>query len=135
MFKSAIISSAAENCGKKQLRLAGDNEKRTPRWKPEVKQAIRAKKDAFKALLQDKSLFNLQFRYTERAKSGNFGSKEIQGEAIERIWVLVGFQQFSATKVIWQTIRRLQGKRSSITYSIKDSADCILTDENEIFSR
>ena len=42
---------------------------------------------------------------------------------------------FSANKVFWQTIRRLRGKRSSITYSIKDSDGNILTDENKILSR
>ena len=42
---------------------------------------------------------------------------------------------FSANKVFWQTIRRLCRKRSSITYSIKDSSGNILTDENEILSR
>ena len=42
---------------------------------------------------------------------------------------------FSANKVFWQTIRRLRGKRSSVTFSIKDSAGNILTDENEILSQ
>ena len=43
---------------------------------------------------------------------------------------------FSANKILWQTIHRLRGKRSSFTYSIKDSAGNILTDDqNEIFSR
>ena len=42
---------------------------------------------------------------------------------------------FSANKVFWQSIRRLRGKRSSVTYSIKDSADNILTDKNEILLR
>ena len=41
---------------------------------------------------------------------------------------------FSANKVFWQTIRHLRGKRSSITYSIKDSDGNILTHENEILS-
>ena len=51
LFRSAIISSAAESCGRKRLRMAGDSEKRTPWWNQEVKEAIRAKKDAFKAWL------------------------------------------------------------------------------------
>ena len=38
---------------------------------------------------------------------------------------------FLANKVFWQTICRLRGKRSSVTYSIKDSAGNILMDENE----
>ena len=46
-IRSAIISSAAESCGRKRLRVAGDSEKRTPWWNQEVKEAIRAKKDAF----------------------------------------------------------------------------------------
>ena len=41
---------------------------------------------------------------------------------------------FLESKVFWKTIRRLRGKRSSITNSIKDSAGNILTDENEILS-
>ena len=51
-----------------------------------------------------------------------------------RVWSSVGFQLFFG-KVFWQTIRRLLGKRSSITYSIKDSDGNILKDENEILSR
>ena len=30
LFRSAIISSAAESCGQKRPRVAGDSEKRTP---------------------------------------------------------------------------------------------------------
>ena len=51
-----------------------------------------------------------------------------------RVWSSVGFQLFFG-KVFWQTIRRLRGERSSVTYSIKDSAGNILTDKNEILSR
>ena len=52
-----------------------------------------------------------------------------------RVWSSVGFQLFFGKQSILQTIRRLRGKRSSVTYSIKDSAGNILTDENEILSR
>ena len=52
-----------------------------------------------------------------------------------RVWSSFGFQLFFGNKVFWQTIRRLLGKRSSVAYSIMDSAGNILTDENEILSR
>ena len=68
-------------------------------------------------------------------KSGNFGSKDIQGKVIGRVWSSVGFKQFFHKQVLWQTIRRLRGKRSSVTYSTKDSAGNILMNENEILSR
>ena len=76
LFRSAIISSAAESCGRKRLRMAGDSEKRTPWWNQEVKEAIRAKKDAFKAWLQDRSLSHLQSRYTEARKAATLAVKK-----------------------------------------------------------
>jgi len=41
-------ASAVECCGQKRLRVAGGSEKRTPWWNQDLKEAIRAKKDAFK---------------------------------------------------------------------------------------
>jgi len=41
----------------------------------------------------------------------------------------------SANKVFWQTIRRLRGKRSNSSSSIKDLSGNILSDENGILSR
>ena len=76
LFRSAIISSAAESCGRKRLRVASDSEKRTPWWNQEVKEAIRAKKDAFKAWLQDRSSSDLQSRYTEAQKAATSAVKK-----------------------------------------------------------
>ena len=45
LFRSAIILSAAESCGRKRLRVASDSEKRTPWFNQGVKEAIRAKKE------------------------------------------------------------------------------------------
>ena len=44
LFRSAINSSATKNCRQKQLRVAGDSEKKSQWWNQEVKEAIRAKK-------------------------------------------------------------------------------------------
>ena len=135
LFTSAIISSAAESCGQKRLRVAGDSEKRTPWWNEEVKEAIRAKKDAFKTWLQDRSSSDLQFRYTEARKAATSAVKKSKEKSGEEFGRRLDSNYFSANKVFWQTIFRLCGKRSSVTYSIKDSAGNILTDENEIVSR
>ena len=135
LFRSAIISSAAESCGRKRLRMAGDSEKRTPWWNQEVKETIRAKKDAFKAWLQDRSSSDLQSRYTEARKAATLAVKKSKEKSWEEFGRRLDSNNFSANKVFWQTIRRLRGKRSSITYSIKDSDGNILTDENEILSR
>ena len=114
--------------------MAGDSEKKTPWWNQEVKEAIRAKKDAFKAWLQDRSSSDLQSRYTEARKAATLAVKKSK-KSWEELGRRLDSNYFSANKVFWQTIRRLRGKRSSVTYSIKDSDGNILTDENEILSR
>ena len=93
LFRSAIISSAAESCGRKWLREEGDSEKRTPWRNQEVKEAIRAKKDAFQAWLQDSSSSDLQSRHTEARKVATSAVKKIR-EVKERVCSLVGFQLF-----------------------------------------
>ena len=111
--------------------MASDSKKRTPWWKE--KEAIRAKKDEFKALLEYTSPTDYQSRYI-RAKSGNFGSKEIQ-EVMRRAWSSVGFQLFFGKQSIladhppyaWQKI-----ERHVLTQRFCSN---ILTDENEILSR
>ena len=52
-----------------------------------------------------------------------------------RVWSSLTFQLFFGQQSILVAIRHLRDKRSSVTYSIKDSAGNILTDENETFSR
>ena len=69
LFRTAMISSAVESCGRKLLRMASDSEKRVPWWNQDVKEAIQAKKDAFKALLQNRSLPDLQFRCLKAQKA------------------------------------------------------------------
>ena len=54
-----MISPVVESGGRKRLRMAADSEKRTPGWSQNVKEAIRAKKHAFKALLQNRSSSDL----------------------------------------------------------------------------
>ena len=68
-------------------------------------------------------------------KAATSAVKKSKEKSCEEVGRRLDFNYFSANKVFWQTIRRLHGKRSSITNSIKDSAGSILTDENEILSR
>ena len=135
LFKSAITASAVESCGRKRLRVAADSEKRTPWWNQDVKEAIRAKKDAFKALLQNRSSSDLQSRYSEARKAATSAVKRSKEKSWEEFGRQLDSNFSSANKVFWQTIRRLRGKRSNATASIKDSAGSILKDENEILSR
>ena len=134
LFRTAMISSAVESCGQKQLRMARGSEKRTPWWNKDVT-VIRAKKDAFKALLQNRSLPDLQSRYSEMRKV----AAQVVKMSKEYYWEEFGLPLDSnyslANKVFWQTIRRLCGKSLSTTTSIKDLTGNIFRNEKEIFSQ
>ena len=78
---------------------------------------------------------DLQSRYTDAQKAATSAVKKSKEKSWEEFGRRLDSNYFSANKVFWQTIRRLRGKRSSITYSIKDFDGNILTDENEILSR
>ena len=54
LFKSAVITSAADSCGCKRVGGQTGSEKRTAWWNQEVKEAIHAKNIAFRALLTNK---------------------------------------------------------------------------------
>ena len=124
-------SSAAKSRGRKRLSVAGDSKKRTFPWNQEVKDAIRAKKDMFKTLLPDRLSLDLQSRYSEARKAVASAVKKFK-KSLEEVWLSIGFQLFLSKQSILQTIRRLRGQTLSVAYSIKDYADNIITDENEI---
>ena len=68
LIPTVMISSAVESCGRKRFRMARGSEKRTRKWNRDGKKAIPAKKDKFKALLQNRSSSDLQLRYSEARK-------------------------------------------------------------------
>ena len=115
--------------------MVGDSKKRTPWWDEKVEEAIRAKKDEFKALLQDRSSSDLQSWNTDARKAATLAVKKSKERSWEKLGRRLDLNYFVANKVFWLTICRLHGKRSSVTYSIKDSAVNILTDENKMLSR
>ena len=112
-LRAFVVEEFVESCGRKRLRVAGDTEKRTLWWNQEVKEIIRATKDAFKAWLRDRSSSDLQSRYTEARKAATSAVKKSKEKSWEEFGRRLDSNYFSANKVFWQTIRRLRGKRSS----------------------
>ena len=115
--------------------MAVSSEKRTPWWNQEVKEAIRAKKDAFKIFLHNSSSFNLQSRYSEARRAAAHAVKMSEERSWEEFGRRLDSNYSSTNKIFWQTISRLRGKSLGTTTSIKDSTGNILRDEKEILSR
>ena len=135
MFRTAAITSAVNCCGRKRVGETKNSEKRTHWWNQEVKEAIRAKKVAYKAWLANKSSLELRSQYSEARKAAATKIKFSK----ERVWKEFGERlddDFkTANKVFWQTIRCLRGKRSRATFFIEDSNGVTLKDQDAILNR
>ena len=129
LFRTAMISSAVESCGRMRLRMAAGSEKTTPWWNQDVEEAIRAEKNAFKAMLQNRSSSDMQSRFSEARKAAALALKTSKECAWKEFGRRLDSNYSSANKVFWQTILRLRGKSLSTTTSIKDSTRNILRDE------
>ena len=133
MFRTAVITSATNCCGRKRVGGTKSSEKRTLWWKQEVKEAIRAKKVAYKAWLANKSSLEFRSQYSEARKAAATKvklSKERKefGERLDNNFKTIN-------KVFWQTIRRLRGKRSRVALFIEDSNGVTLKEQDAILSR
>ena len=106
-----------------------------PWWNQEVKEAICAKKVAYKAWLANKSSLELRSQYSEARKATATKVKLSK----ERTWKEFGERlddDFkTANKVFWQTIRHLRGKRSRAALFIEDSNGVTLKDQDAILNR
>ena len=69
LFRTAVITSATSCCGRKRVGGTKNSEKRTPWWNQEVKEAICAKKVAYKAWLANKSSVELRLQYSEARRA------------------------------------------------------------------
>ena len=135
LFRSAVITSAATSCGYKRVRSAKGSEKRTAWWNQEVKEAILAKKAAFRAWLTNKSCTQLKSQYSAARKTAAMKVKQSKEKSWEDFGQKLDTDYRSANKVFWQTIRRLRGKRSTAPTFVEDSNGAILQHQNEILNR
>ena len=69
LFRRAVIRSASNCCGRKRVEGTKSIEKITSWWNQQVKEAIRAKKVAYKAWLANKSSVELRLQYSEARKA------------------------------------------------------------------
>ena len=135
LFRAAMISSAVESWERKRLGMAAGSEKRTPWRNQNVKKAFRENKDAFKALLQNRSSTELQSQHFQMRKTADLAVKMSKERSKEEFFRQLDSNYSSAKKVFWQTICRLRGKNLSTTTSTKDSTRNILRQGFTSFSQ
>ena len=143
LFQTAVITSATNCCESKRVGGTKSSKKRTPWWNQEVKEAICAKKVAYKAWLANKSSLELCLQYEARkalklnSEAHNAAATKVKLSK-ERAWKEVreslddNFKM--ANKVFWQTIRHLRRKISQTAFFIKSSNSVTLKDQDAVLN-
>jgi hypothetical protein len=134
LFKSALLAAASECCGLKRLGVPNGNDKRTCWWTPEVQDAVRAKKEAFKRWLNAKTP-STRMLYSEACKTAASAVKAAKAKCWEMFGMKLESNFGTANKVFWQTIRRLRGKKFSALQGVKSKEGELLTNEGDILQR
>jgi hypothetical protein len=134
LFKSALLAAAIGCCGRKRLGVPSGNEKKTCWWTPEVRGAVRAKKEAFKSWLNSKTV-HMRALYSEARKTAASAVKAAKAKCWEMFGMKLESNYGTANKVFWQTIRRLRGKKSSAIQRVKSKEGELLTNEDDVLQR
>ncbi|CAF3168871.1 unnamed protein product [Rotaria sp. Silwood2] len=133
LFRTAVIGAAADTCGLKRLGLV-NGQKRTAWWTEEIRKIINNKKTAYRTWVQQPTLHNWH-KYKQIIDN----VKKTVGEAKAKSWENLGYQMesnyHSATKVFWQTIRRLRKGGLKQTRSVKNVNGELLTREEDVLHR
>ena len=110
------------------------SEKRTVWWNQEVKEAIRAKKTAFRTWLTNKSSEQLRLRYSAALKTAATIAKQPREKLWEKFGQKLETGYRSTSKVFWQIICRLRGKRTPVATFIEDTNGVLLKRQKGILN-
>ena len=134
MFRTAVITSATNCCARRRVGGTKSSEKKAPWWNQEVKEAIYAKKVAYKALLANKSSLELRSQYSEARKAATAKVEMSKERAWKEFGERLDDDFKMANKLFWLTIRRLRGKRSQVAFFIEGSNGVTLKNQDAVLN-
>uniref|UniRef100_A0A671UNG7 Reverse transcriptase domain-containing protein n=2 Tax=Sparus aurata TaxID=8175 RepID=A0A671UNG7_SPAAU len=134
MFSTSIVDAAVRSCGRKVSGACRGGNPRTRWWTPEVRIAVKLKKESYRAWLA---------RGTPEAADGYRQAKRAAARAVSeaktRVWEEFGEAMEedyrSASKKFWQTIRRLRRGKQSSTNTVYSGGGELLTSTGDIVGR
>uniref|UniRef100_A0A671UIZ1 Endonuclease/exonuclease/phosphatase domain-containing protein n=1 Tax=Sparus aurata TaxID=8175 RepID=A0A671UIZ1_SPAAU len=134
MFSTSIVDAAVRSCGRKVSGACRGGNPRTRWWTPEVRVAVKLKKESYRAWLA---------RGTPEAADGYRQAKHAAARAVSeaktRVWEEFGEAMEedyrSASKKFWQTIRRLRRGKQSSTNTVYSGGGELLTSTGDIVGR
>ncbi|XP_056880293.1 uncharacterized protein LOC130520623 [Takifugu flavidus] len=134
MFRSAIVEAAVASCGCKTTGAGRGGNPRTRWWTPEVRGAVKLKKEAYRSWLVCGSPEAAdRYRLAKRVAAATVA------EAKPRAWQEFGEamkEDFrSAPRRFFQTVRRLRGGRRQLAHTVLGARGELLTSSGAISRR
>ena len=134
MFSTSIVEAAARSCGRRVSGACRGGNPRTRWWTPEVRDAVKLKKESYRALLA---------RGTPEAADGYRQAKRAAARAVveakTRVWEEFGEameEDFrSAPRKFWQTVRRLRRGKQFFTNTVYSEGGELLTSTGDVVGR
>uniref|UniRef100_A0A672ZD16 Reverse transcriptase domain-containing protein n=1 Tax=Sphaeramia orbicularis TaxID=375764 RepID=A0A672ZD16_9TELE len=131
MFSISIVEAAARSCGRKVSGACCGGNPRTRWWTLEVRDAVKLKKESYRALLA---------RGTPEAADGYRKAKRAAARAVveakTQVWVEFGEAMeedyWSASRKFWQTIRRLRKGKQCATNTVFSGSGELLTSTGDV---
>uniref|UniRef100_A0A8C2ZPF1 Reverse transcriptase domain-containing protein n=1 Tax=Cyclopterus lumpus TaxID=8103 RepID=A0A8C2ZPF1_CYCLU len=134
LFKASIVDAAARGCGRKVIGACRGGNPRTRWWTPGVREAVKLKKEAFRAWLAQGSPEAADgSRRARRAAAAMVAEAKTRaweefGEAMEKDFRL-------ASRKFWQTIRRLRKEKQGLPQAVLSRGGELLTRTGDIVGR
>ncbi|GAA6083977.1 receptor-type tyrosine-protein phosphatase F-like, partial [Tachysurus ichikawai] len=130
MFSTSIVNAAARSCGDKVSGACRGGNPRTRWWTPEVRDAVKLKKESYRAWLA---------QGTPEAADRYRRDKRVVAEAKTRVWEEFGEAMEKdyrlASKKFWQTVRRLRRGKQCPAHTVYSVSGNLLTSTGDILGQ
>ena len=134
MFHAAVAEAADRSCGRKVVGACRGGNPRTQWWTPRVREAVRLKKESYRAWLACGTPEAAgRYRQAKRAAASAVSEAKTRvweefGEAMEKDFRL-------APRRFWQTIRRLRQGKQCFTNTVYSGDGVLLTSTGDVVRR
>ncbi|KAI2665653.1 Craniofacial development protein 2 [Labeo rohita] len=134
MFSASIVNAAVRSCGCRVSGASRGGNPRTRWWTSEVRDAVRLKKESYRAwLVRGTPEAAERYRWAKRTAA------RVVVEAKTRVWEEFGEAMEkdcrSASKRFWQTVRRLRRGKQCPTNTVYSGSGNLLTSTGDIVGR
>jgi len=134
MFRASIVEAADRSCGRKAVGACRGGNPRTRWWTPEVRDAVKLKKEAYRTLLAGRTPEAADV-YRQAKRNAALAVAEAKTRAWEEFGEAMENDFRTASKRFWTTIRRLRRGKQCTVNAVYGGDGALLTSMGDVLDR